>query len=368
MIALQLYKNLITTSPPDFLTNFTAVTHNWRRSIRAVGGYWLGSFNLSGIEVGRQELLKWYENYLGSHLEETTFGLTSWEGLIYEMTLTLDGVQYRRTLDKEWFHNKVKVLYRHAGEQVDTGWSENTDSSDEYGEMQYIDTISEAVPAAAIGLRENRLADRAFPRSRMVGGLEFSDTGKEKVEDNLQITVAGYVITLNWRYRESSITATAANTAVEDLADDSELVTAGTIDTNSMNVDVDCATPQRLWDAIESIISQGDASGNRWVGGVYDDRKFDYNQGATEIEYYLRNGNLVDQKNAAVVPSLLKPDFIVRNANAPSGGGTPIGGSVWDDPRNAWITEVEFIAPHGWILKPAGFQDVGLLWFPIEFW
>lgn len=357
---LLLYKNLVSYTPPEFLINFTRIANNWKHSTRAVGGYWLGSFNLLSQNIGQQGLIKWYEEYLGDHVQETTFGMTSWEGLIYEMTLNLDGVQYRRTLDKEWFHNKVKVLYRDEGEQADTGWSENTDSSDEYGELQYIDSISEATSAAATALRDTRLADFGFPRSRIVGGLEFSGKARKRTTDNLQVTVAGYVTTMNWRYRESSIVATAASTALEDLVDDSEFVTAGTIDTNSMEIDEDCATPQRLWDAVEDIIAQGDASGNRWVGGVYEDRRFDYNQGASEVKYYIRDGVLVSHAGIPVIPSQLNPDFILRNARAPT-GGTPIGGNVWDDPRNAWITEVEFVAPDGLILKPSGFEDVQIL-------
>lgn len=359
IVNLLLYKPLAISATPQLIQNFTFLAKAWRRTIRAVGGYWLGSFRLFGADIGRQELIKWYEEYLGNYVRETTFALTSWEGLIYEMMLILDGVQYRRTLDKEWFHNKVKVLYRDAGEQADTGWSENTDSSDQYGEVQYIDAISEAVTAAATALRDTRLADFGFPRSRMVGGLEFGES-RTTTTDSLQVTVAGYIATMNWRYRTSSIAATAVSTALEDLVDDSEFVVAGTVDTNSMNVDVDCVTPQRLWDAIETIIRQGDASGNRWVGGVYEDREFDYNQGASEVEYYIRNGLLINQAGSPVIPSLLKPDFILRNANAPA-GGTPIGGNVWDDPRNAWITEVEFVAPDKLILKPAGFEDVQIL-------
>ncbi|PWG73918.1 hypothetical protein DF186_20575, partial [Enterococcus hirae] len=81
--------------------------------------------------------------------------------------------------------------------QADTGWSENTDASDEYGEMQYIDTIGEATSAAATALSATRLADYAFPRSRMVGGLEFWVEKQQAGVDSLQITVAGYVFTLN---------------------------------------------------------------------------------------------------------------------------------------------------------------------------
>lgn len=360
MYNLLLHGRLAVCSPPPMIDNFTPVIREWRRSIRAVGGYWLGSFHLNAEDVGREELLKWYNDYLGNHLEERTFGLTSWEGLLIEMSLTLDGIEYRRTLDREWWHNYVKVLYRDGGAQTTTAWGQNADSVAEYGRMEYIDSIGEATSAQATALRDTRLADFGFPRSRMVGGLEFSSEPREQMVDNLQVTVAGYVATMNWRYRESSIVATAASTAISTLVGASEFITAGTIDTNALSVDVDCTTPQRLWDAIEDIILQGDASGNRWVGGVYEGREFNYNQAATEVEYYIRNGILMDKLGSQVVPSSLKPDFIVRNANAPS-GGTPVGGNVWDDPRNAWITEVEFVAPDGLILKPAGFEDVEVL-------
>lgn len=360
MYSLGLYSRIAQTTTPNFIANITPIARDWQRSTRARGGYWLGSFHLSQEDLSRNELNWWFAHYLGNHIREKTAGYPSWEGMIFEMTLAQDGIQYRRTLDKEWFHNKVKVIYRDADAQSETAWSENTDSSDEYGEMQYIDPIGEATAAAAGALRDTRLADFGFPRSRMIGGLEFSSEPKEQIVDQLQITVMGYVATMNWRYRESSIAATAASTALEDLVDDSEFVTAGAIDSNSLSVDVDCSTPQRLWDAIEDILLLGDASGNRWMGGVYEDREFDYNQAATEIEYYIRNGILIDKGGSAVIPSLLKPDFIVRNANAPA-GGTPVGGNVWDDPRNAWITEVEFVAPDGLILKPSGFEDVEVL-------
>jgi hypothetical protein len=358
MYGLILRERLIKADPPDAVENFTGIARGWRRSTRAVGGYWLGSFTLS--DISRDILMWWYNNYLGKTVEEQTLGMTSWEGLIYEMDLTLNGIRYRRTLDREWWHNKINVYYRDGNVQASTGWTEDTDSSDEYGEMNYIDTVGEATAAGAAAVVLTRLEDYAFPRSRMTGGLEFSDKPGRAAGDQLQVTVAGYASTMNWRYREASIAATAADTAITTLVGASEFITAGTIEANTLSIDADCTTPQRLWDLCEDIILQGDASGNRWVGGVYDDRQFDYNAAATTVSHYIRDGRLYDSVGQRVIPSLLKPNFIVRNASAPS-GGTPVGGNVWDDPRNAWITEVEFIAPDGLRLKPSGFEDVDVL-------
>lgn len=357
MYNLLLRQRITYGSPPPAIANITADAQGWRRTLRAHGGCWLGSFTVSG--VGREELIWWYNNHLGNHLEEQTFGMVSWEGVIYEMNLTLNGVRYRRTLDKEWFHNHVDVWYRDANVQNNAGWSENIDSSDEFGEMQYIDTIGEATAAGATALRDTRLGDYAYPRSRMIGGLEFGEE-QGRQPDSLRVTAVGYISTMNWLYREASIAATAASTAITTLIGASEFITAGDIEVNTLSIDADCTTPQRLWDLIEDILLQGDVSGNRWVGGIYTNRRFDYKLAATTVRYFIRDGNFFNASGESPAPSLVRPDFIVHNSDAPM-GGIPVGGNVWDDPRNAWITEVEFIAPNGLRLKPAGFEDVDIL-------
>jgi hypothetical protein len=343
--------------PYDFNTG---IARDWRRSTKARGGYWLGSFTLSAEDLTRQELLWWYRHCMADEIIERTAGVTSWQGIVYEMLLTLDGVQYRRTLDREWWHNRVKVTYRDAGVQAATAWSEDTGSSDVYGQMDYIDTLSECTSAEATGLRDTRLADYAYPRSRMIAGLEFGGEKRQAV-DSLTITVAGLVFTLNWILRETSIVNTAASTALTTLVGASEFVTAGSIDTNAMAIDADCTTPQRLWDLMEKIILAGDASGNRWAGGVYAGRKFDYRAAATAVEFE-KSGDVLKRRHATsdVLPSSMMADFIIFNAEAPV-DETPAGGNVLDDPRKAWIEEVEFVAPDKLILKPAGFEDVEVL-------
>jgi hypothetical protein len=297
---------------------------------------------------------------MADEIIEETAGMTSWQGIVYEMTLSLDGVQYRRTLDREWWHNRVKVIYRDAGEQAATAWSEVAGSSDVYGQMDYIDTISEATSAEATGLRDTRLADYAYPRSRMMAGLEFGGE-KRQTPDSLVVTLAGPVFTMNWLMRETDIAAAAASSAISTLVGAAEFVTGGIINTNAMTVDADCTTPQRLWDLAEKIILAGDASGNRWVGGVYADRQFDYGQAATAIGFE-KHGDILRRRHASldVLPSSMVADFIIFNANAPV-DETPIGGSVLDDPRTAWVEEVEFIAPDKLTLKPSGFEDVEVL-------
>lgn len=338
--------------------NITAVVRNYRRSIRAIGGFWSGSFELSGADLSRAELIDFYSNNLGCRLVERTFGVVSWEGYILQMDLVMDGVNYRRTLKPDRWHNKVKVIYSSdIGERQDTGWSENTDSSDIYGEMQYVISLGGATSAAATALRDRHLAEYAWPRSRMVGGITIPAGGTQSGDDVLHVLVAGYWHTLNWRYRETSETDTASD-LITTLVGESEFVSLGRIETNSLSVHIDCyPIPQRLGDLIEGIIMQGDASGNIWQGGVYEDRQMVYEQAPTSVEYYLRDGLLVNAAGAPVVPQLLRPGFLLMNANAPTGGQPPGASDIWDDPRVAYVDEVEFIAPDTLKLRLFGEEE-----------
>jgi len=222
-----------------------------------------------------------------------------------------------------------------------TGWSENTDTSDEYGEMNYITTLGGATPEAAVALRDGDLQTYAWPRSRKLGG-----TGSKKGPAVLEVSVVGYWATLNRRYRETSRMATATD-LITTLVGASEFVTAGRIETNEMRVKVDCdPVPKRLGDAIEDVILQGDLDGNFWQGGVYADREFVYEQAPTSVQYYeLGGGALVDLAGAPVVPSMLEAGFLLLDEDAPTGGQPPGTSNVWDDPRVAYVDEVRFKAP-----------------------
>lgn len=98
------------------------ITHEargWSRSIRAVGGYWLGSFALSEEDIPRVALHDFYASRLGNRLVEKSYGVTSWEGLLYEFRLRQGGREYRRSLSPELWHNKAKCVYTFPAEVDD---------------------------------------------------------------------------------------------------------------------------------------------------------------------------------------------------------------------------------------------------------
>lgn len=87
------------------LFNLTGIAEGWTRSIRAVGGFWEGTFT---IRSG--DMLRMFDEWLGNHVVETAGGMTTWEGIIYEMELTYNGVVRRRSfLDMS---NAINGAYR----------------------------------------------------------------------------------------------------------------------------------------------------------------------------------------------------------------------------------------------------------------
>jgi hypothetical protein len=108
MFALWMHHRLIDgTGFDEDLTRYARYT--WRRTTRAMGGFWTGEFIISG--VSQVKLQQFYSTMIGKRIVESSYGFTSWEGEIVGLTLTLNGVTYEQSMDVELWHNDVKVQY-----------------------------------------------------------------------------------------------------------------------------------------------------------------------------------------------------------------------------------------------------------------
>ncbi len=328
--------------------DLTRHARDWARSIRAVGGLWTGDFTITDVQaggtMGRPEMVNLYNTAMGMRVVEKA-ATTTWEGEIVEMALTLDGVQWRRTLDPSVWHNNVAVKYP-AGM---TAFSEDTGSSDIYGESAYIDTVSGPYNATAATARRDRLlTENAFPRSRPVGGLGSDVQGT--TDNSLRVMCAGYVFSVNRRFRVTDTAPANISAQISTLVGESEFVTAGRIGTNTLQVPISTeGIPTRLWDLIEEMVDMGDDTGDRWVGGVYAGREFHYKAAETAARYRYSRGRLLDGFGSPIPPPLIRPDIIVRIENSPTAIAAPSG---TDLDKYAYIEEVEFIAPRGFRLIP----------------
>ncbi|MEE9466393.1 MAG: hypothetical protein V3W14_12570 [Candidatus Neomarinimicrobiota bacterium] len=317
-----------------------------------MGGYHLGRFAV--MNRGMAELTDFYDSWIGMKIVETTFGIESYSGIIWQLDLIKNGVNYRRTLNPRYWHNRVKVKYTDAdGSPQTIAWSENTDSSGIYGEMEYIITLGAATSTEAQGERDSALTKNAWPKSRTVGGVSVGEASPSLSGDGLFVTVAGLSSTLNWQYKEDTATANA-DSLIPTLVGLTDFVTAGRTETNTLSIHVSGdPIPQRIGDLIEEIIAKGDGT-DPWKGGVYADQKFVYEPQPTTIDYELRNGALYNAAGIPPDPALINPGFYVRDTNAPKGGQPPGTSNIWDDPQVSYCDEVEFIWPDMLKLKFPG--------------
>lgn len=331
----------------DFVADITALCPDYQDSTRAMGGYWTGQFSLQDLPL--QELEEWFNYYLGYRVLRQVAGVTKWVGFISQMRLVSGGQTYVRDLNT--MVNRALVYYSDVtGATVTpTAWNTNALSIANYGQRDDTYTLDGVSASVATDFRDTQLTRYGWPRSIGTGGSLFP-SDDVIVPPVLYVQLSGYVFTLNWRFVVSN-SATLANLSdfMATLVGESEFVTAGTITQNTRQVPQRFLSPMRTWDAIEKLTSIGDVSGNRYVASVGTGLKLNYGLAATTVGYYINNGRLYELDGSECIPGEIVPDRIARRQDAPSGFWE---GDVYSDPRNVYISEIQFHAPGQITLAP----------------
>lgn len=127
-VALTLH-NSITAGSGTFRQNVTRqLAQTWRRSVRDVGGYWIGTAQWDGSPA---EMIDLFQTGMMLEIRETSGGMITWQGFLSEMDLTYKGQQYNRS----WADvaNRVKVVYSLMGPNLIDNTSCETTVWDAYG-------------------------------------------------------------------------------------------------------------------------------------------------------------------------------------------------------------------------------------------
>lgn len=338
-----------------FLDDITKVAKNWRRSTRWLGGYWQGSFSVEGKPT---ELQDWFFNRLGCHVEERSNGVVTWEGLIYEMELTLNGVKRRRSLDL--MNNAVATEYvGYGGGQHTTPFETQTQSIARYGRKELVLSGPTGSSEPAVQMAVTELAANGWPWPRAVSVDVLGAT-------RLSVSCVGYVYTANWRYVDDTqyddgwhdITV---NEFVHEILDDYclDLLVKGNIAPNTLNRKKLIAGKTRAWDFLEELAALGDASGNRYHLWVGPGRRIHYGPVDTTPRYIMRQGGLYNTAGATVGlnPYLITP-AVVRDLSFPVARSEP--GSFLDDARDIFVEEVEVGANGSLSLRTALYTDADM--------
>lgn len=111
-IELALYTSVKRDSAPlgSIKSN---IGSTWRRSIRSVGGYWIGTAAWAGEP---HEMLELFLTGIGMEVRETLGGLITWQGFIGEVRLTWDGIVYVRSWEQ--ISNWVQAIYTRLGDNI----------------------------------------------------------------------------------------------------------------------------------------------------------------------------------------------------------------------------------------------------------
>lgn len=345
MLSLRLYEPVLYST--TFLEDISLeAVLSWRRSTRRMGGYWRGSFTLAG---DKSRLAKFFYERLGCHLVERWQGMPTWEGMIYEMDLTIGGTTRRRSLDL--MANYVTASYFNAVNIAQsTDPASNANSIKWFGRREELLSLDGYTQTTAETARDTYLKEHAWPWARPVGAGQVMD-------NELVVTVCGYAFTANWRYETvgDGTNANVSDYISELITTDCEWLQSGRIGTNTLQVKKDTSIPERVYDVIAEQTGLGDANGAPWRFYVDNDRRANYQLIGTTPEYFLRGGKVYAAAGGSqeIAPWIVRP-AVVRDMSYPV--------SKWDysgwlgDARDFYIEEVE-AGPGGLVLKTELFEE-----------
>lgn len=103
------------------ISEITSRAAKWRRSIRRIGGYWIGSFDYQG---SRDEMDDLFIDGLMREVREISGGIINWQGFIGDMEYTRDGIAWRKSMMD--VSNSVKVLFTRQFDNMLTNGSAET--------------------------------------------------------------------------------------------------------------------------------------------------------------------------------------------------------------------------------------------------
>jgi hypothetical protein len=332
-----------------FVADFTDWALGWRRSINLNYGCKIGGFRLYpdlGYTLG--DLRQMFYELPGSHLEERSAGIKTWAGMIYSIDFCYRGDIRRRSLED--MSNAVKSLFiDDANAYQETAW--------------YTDPAS----IAWFGRKENALQMNGFPQATAQSKAQSVLKATSKVypkpvnigtslDTYLEVKVLGYAATANWRYvtAQDGLTGNANVWISNIVGTDCEFISAGDIQTNTVQVLRTNNIIRRALDTMLAVVDLGGPSFEPWQLYVDENRKLHYRPLDLAVKYHWQEQQLIIPNGEPVNPWMVAPG-VVRDVEYPVGKKEP-GNSLLSDSRDALIEEID-VASDGIIYLNNGDTD-----------
>ena len=335
-----------------------AKVENWdsySHSISALGGY--DSATIS-IPMQREKAEEYYQFALGYHVDVYNSNLVKvWEGFVDSIQVQMGTLTATRgpLIDVA---NKVRIIYSTidttttpptVGVRRKTAFSSDTASQSQYGILEKILSTGGATRANALQVRDTFLAEHKEPETsqQITIGSEASP--------QVTLNCLGYYYFLNYPYNVTTTGATNIGQRIQDIitADPNSIISTDftNVSANATSIPAFDNDNRLAWDIIKELVSKGDASYNRYIFGLYNDRLAYYDNIPTSVEYYHRiadNKQLVQSVTGVEVkPWDVRPgkwmqisDWLIGQSPAPAS-------DLRSDPRNLFIDRVQYTAPWG---------------------
>lgn len=362
-LSINVYKPGIDTSVPSYVPRGTLIgkfsreVERYQHTIAALGGYESASFTIND----RLDRLEDWLDRIGYHVEVYNPDLVLiWAGFINSIDLQIGPLAVTRGKLTE-IGNRVSCVYSTVdtsttpptmGIRSRTAVVDSPDSQARYGIIQKTLSVGGTTQATAEQIRDTWIAENREPETSQ----SFSSGGGQT---SVSVECAGYYRWLDlYTYNSTGTGTINVSTAIQNVlaADPNALfstdysrITANTLQTQAQVNEDDTA-----WGYIKYLVSQGDASDNRYLFGIYAGQRAVYEVQPTDTAYLQRitdNRQDIETPTGQVVKPwdvlpgrwLLYPDFLVGRL-APA--------NKRDDPRYEFIERVTFNAP--WSLSHTG--------------
>jgi len=327
---------------------------SWSHNLAAMGGYKSASLSLA---VTAGELDDWLDNGLGKDITMySASGQMRFNGFVNNITATIGGLnitigplmQVANRVYCVFSTVDTSISPPAVGVRANTATYSDTQSQAVYGLQEKVLSIGGATAANAAQIAQTYLNEYSIPQSSqsltLGGGNAIS----------LKLDLLGYVELLkSYPYTNAATGMTTISTRLPLVlaAHSSSIYStdyAG-IATNTTDVPSYENNSRSAWTIIVSLVEKGDSSFNRYLFGIYANRRAFYSAAPSAIEYYHQISSeypeVVDIAQSRVDPWDVLPgkwlqvnDILVGRVN-PS--------SLSADPRNIFIESLTYTAPYG---------------------
>lgn len=327
-------------------------TESEQFSITAGIGFDSCSFTLRG---DRRLLTSWFDAGLVRDIVwRAPRGHVIWEGFVESMTLS----EGSRSRSKSVTPLGNRILYIYAKKDTSTDppgtgayatiTENNLDSQESYGIKTVVISAGDVTDTEAA---QEAITKRVTLSRIKVGQSTVTGGGSPPL---LRVSCKGYAHMANWSPYNDEVSSGDGNAS--DLvkaiiaADPNGILSTDDVDivTNTSQMAQYFRDAQPGWSAIQMIAARGDADGDEWVAGVYEDRHVIYKQAETiddNFNPHSDNSYLTlyknpedpgdryyDQAGREIEPWDMRPDRLVY--------------TLGQDPQPRYVDQIVFTAPY----------------------